>query len=323
MSYLILAYQALLAFWLLRESRAQPRSPYYSYLQSLPQSYSNPYFCSPEERRLLPEYLSSKVEEQEKLVLRDYQKILKIEDVWSLREFSWAWFTVNTRAVYLEHDPRYESQSHLPSSDCLALVPYLDLLNHSGAVNVRPVVSRDSYSIVSLSPVGKYHQAFISYGPHDNTKLLIEYGFCLNDNPHESYNISMEDIIKFVESSEFECPDIDEKITMIRDRELDLKLCIIEEGFTWSLKTVLKLLSFQDGTYDCDSLLEKAYNEEDDEKYCSLYLTFLSFLWTRLTRERTKMKSILTECSGQFAQCYHLVDSHLRLLDRARSALTL
>ena len=44
---------------------------------------------------------------------------------WSLTEFSWAWFTVNTRAVFLDHDPRFgnkkktDSGSSTRSEDCL------------------------------------------------------------------------------------------------------------------------------------------------------------------------------------------------------------
>ena len=42
-----------------------------------------------------------------------------------MTEFSWAWFTVNTRAVFLDHDPRFgnkmrpESGSSTRSEDCL------------------------------------------------------------------------------------------------------------------------------------------------------------------------------------------------------------
>ena len=278
------------------------------------------------------------MEEQDKLVLRDYKSVsgLQLQDSWTVAEFSWAWFTVNTRAVYLEHDPRYESQSqlssyeshlsryeshsNLPSHDRLALVPYLDLLNHSGSVSVRVAVSHRHYQVVSLSPVQKYQQAFISYGPHDNTKLLVEYGFYLKENPHESFNISTGDVLQFVETTGFVCPDINRKIEMIRDNDLHLKLCIVEDGFTWSLKTVLKILTFRIGE-SSNSLLEKAYNDEEDEKYERLFLAFLSYLTERLTQEKIRMKNVLSNCSDQFVECYNLVESHLGLLERARAAL--
>ena len=34
------------------------------------------------------------------------------EKDWSLAMFEWAWFTVNTRAVYLDYDPRLQNKSN-------------------------------------------------------------------------------------------------------------------------------------------------------------------------------------------------------------------
>lgn len=311
--------QALLSLWLLREWRAGARSSYRPYIQSLPQSYSNPYFCSQEERHSLPEYLLSRLQQQEKSLLRDYRQLRAVEDVWSLTEFEWAWFTVNTRAVYLAHDPRFESQANLPSADCLALVPHLDLLNHSGGVSVRTVVDRAGYQIVSLSPVQKYHQAFISYGPHDNTKLLIEYGFYLENNPHESFNISLEDVLQFGETSELVFHHVDEKIRLIRDQGLHLKLSISSDGFTWSLKTILKIMTFEEKS--ARNILEKIYSEDEDHQHCSLYLSFLSYLEVKLLENKMRMKNVLLNSSDQFEQCYHLVESHVFLLQQARTSL--
>ena len=56
-------------------------------------------------------------------------------------QFAWAWFTVNTRAVYLSADPRDVENGSVvgeqPAGESLALAPYLDLLNHSGSVAVQ------------------------------------------------------------------------------------------------------------------------------------------------------------------------------------------
>jgi hypothetical protein len=57
----------------------------------------------------------------------------------SRNRFEWAWFTVNTRAVYLAADPRDRDHrfGQQSAADSLALVPFLDLLNHSGSVAVQ------------------------------------------------------------------------------------------------------------------------------------------------------------------------------------------
>jgi hypothetical protein len=55
--------------------------------------------------------------------------------------FEWAWFTVNTRAVYLAVDPRDPGGQQQSAEDSLALAPYLDLLNHSAVVTVQAGVN--------------------------------------------------------------------------------------------------------------------------------------------------------------------------------------
>ena len=74
------------------------------------------------------------------------------------RRFEWAWFTVNTRAVYLAADPREASGSWGSGSqsaeDSLALAPYLDLLNHSGSVKVQ--------AGINIHPTNSDRQVFIT-----------------------------------------------------------------------------------------------------------------------------------------------------------------
>ncbi len=55
--------------------------------------------------------------------------------------FEWAWFTVNSRAVYLAVDPRDPGGQQQSAEDSLALAPYLDLLNHSANVTVQAGVN--------------------------------------------------------------------------------------------------------------------------------------------------------------------------------------
>lgn len=45
------------------------------------------------------------------------------------------------------------------------------------------------YEIRTLSGCQKYKEVFICYGPHDNQRLLLEYGFVANSNPHSSVHV--------------------------------------------------------------------------------------------------------------------------------------
>ena len=46
------------------------------------------------------------------------------------------------------------------------------------------------YEIRTFDNYKKYDQVYISYGQHDNHKLLIEYGFCVPDNPNDVFEFS-------------------------------------------------------------------------------------------------------------------------------------
>ena len=115
-------------------------------------------------------------------------------------------------------------------------------------------------------------------------------------------------------------PHVDKKIRLIRDQGLQLKLSISSDGLTWSLRTVLKIMTFKEEA--TRSILEKIYSEDEDQQQLGLYLSFISYLETQLLQDKMRMKNILQNCSDQFAQCYNLVESHVSLLQQARTSLT-
>ena len=47
------------------------------------------------------------------------------------------------------------------------------------------------YEIRSETPTSKNNQVFISYGPHDNGRLLLEYGFIVPNNQHNTVSVEM------------------------------------------------------------------------------------------------------------------------------------
>ena len=50
---------------------------------------------------------------------------------------------------------------------------------------------RQCYEIISQSSYRRHEQVFINYGAHDNTKLLLEYGFIVPHNPHNSVPVEL------------------------------------------------------------------------------------------------------------------------------------
>ncbi|KHJ75498.1 hypothetical protein OESDEN_24886 [Oesophagostomum dentatum] len=68
----------------------------------------------------------------------------------------------------------------------LAVIPFVDMLNHEPLA--RGIAMFDRYSntyIVRASHcVLEDEQVTVCYGPHDNARLSMEYGFTLPDNPN-------------------------------------------------------------------------------------------------------------------------------------------
>ena len=112
-TFTLFALQALFSLWLL----LSPPAPY---LSSLPTSYTCMYFASPSHQALLPNHLRECLLKQIALVDKDFKEVSQViqnSDLFLLiklqvypgldrSRFDWAWFTVNTRAVFLDKDPR-------------------------------------------------------------------------------------------------------------------------------------------------------------------------------------------------------------------------
>jgi len=262
------------------------------------------------------------VKDQQLTIRTNYTSLISRGFKTCLASFEWAWFTVNTRAVYLSRDPRF---GNLPvseeSSDRLALAPYLDLLNHSVDVAMQAGVDihkeTSGYQIVTKTKIKKYDQAFINYGPHDNTKLLLEYGFFVPNNPHECFNFSLDDIFDFIESVK-KIFEKSYKINILKSNKLDQKLCVTKDGLSWNAVVCLKILFMQkDELKFWHSVFQDAEGDENEYikdaiKKCILYFH------SNLSDKIVKMSELTdSDCSASFSLCLDLVRAHANLLQDA------
>ncbi|XP_074389805.1 SET domain-containing protein 4 isoform X4 [Zonotrichia albicollis] len=197
-----------LCTFLMAEKHAGAKSPWKPYLDVLPSSHTCPACLQPDVIDLLPNPLKHKAQEQKMLIQELFTSSraffsslqpLFAESTGSIFNFSalqWAWCTVNTRTVYMKH-PHRDCFSLEP--DVYALAPYLDLLNHSPNVQVKAGFNEQtrSYEIWTNSQCKKYQEVLICYGPHDNQRLLLEYGFVAMDNPHSSVYVSADTLLKY------------------------------------------------------------------------------------------------------------------------------
>ncbi|XP_048659593.1 SET domain-containing protein 4 isoform X5 [Marmota marmota marmota] len=214
-----------LCTFLVSERHAGDRSLWKPYLQILPKTYTCPVCLEPEVVNLLPKALKAKTEEQrahvQKLFTssRDFFSSLQplfvepIDSIFSYSALLWAWCTVNTRAVYLR--PRKQECLSAEPDTC-ALAPYLDLLNHSPHVQVNAAFNEKTrcYEIRTASGCRKHEEVFICYGPHDNQRLLLEYGFVSPCNPHACVYVSRDTLVKYLPSTD---KQMNKKISILKD----------------------------------------------------------------------------------------------------------
>lgn len=92
---------------------------------------------------------------------------------------------------------------------------------------------------------------FINYGPHDNRKLLLEYGFILPKNLHNTVSFSQDLVYSVV------MPEISgvskRKREVISFNQLDKDLCCSEEnGLSWSALVLLRILAMDEDCFKRD-----------------------------------------------------------------------
>ncbi|XP_036206992.1 SET domain-containing protein 4 isoform X2 [Myotis myotis] len=236
-----------LCTFLVAEKHAGDRSPWKPYLEVLPKAYTCPVCLEPEVVALLPGPLEAKAREQRTRVrelftssrgfFSSLQPLLSeaAASVFSYRAFLWAWCTVNTRAVYMERGRR---QGLSAEPDTCALAPYLDLLNHSPAVQVKAAFNEETrcYEIRTGSGCRRHEEVFICYGPHDSRRLLLEYGFVPRGNPHACVPVSQD-------------KQMNRKISILKDHDFIENLTFGWDGPSWRLLTALKLLCLEAGEF--------------------------------------------------------------------------
>lgn len=241
----------VLTLFLLYHKYLGKMSPWKEYLDTLPAKYSVPAYCSQEEIFVLPETLKVHRLKQDQDVSQCFTHIQAavstskyLQSVLTsvcIEDVCWAWFTVNTRAVYLKN------QNPAPvvvGDDVCALAPYLDLLNHTHTAQVEAHLNHASgcYEIVTQVPYSQYDQVFINYGPHDNLKLYVEYGFILPENPYSHVPVALPEVVCVAkEALGNSGNDFDSNIQLISIHGLDKNLGVSAEGPTWALEAAITI----------------------------------------------------------------------------------
>jgi hypothetical protein len=209
--------QCILAIFLIYEKHLGMLSFWKPYLDTFPNSYSNPEFCTKTEKKFLPFFIKHELQVLSKTLKSNYVSLIEsiklldnnickhcqqsFYNIFTYHRFIWAYYTVNTRAIYISDKKQKCLSINIKGDDNLALAPLLDLFNHTceTVADARLVsMSNDEefYQIKTLKSYESKTQVFINYGAHSNIKLYLEYGFFITNNPLDEIFFNIIDIQK-------------------------------------------------------------------------------------------------------------------------------
>ncbi|XP_067849365.1 SET domain-containing protein 4 isoform X2 [Heptranchias perlo] len=248
--------QALCTF-LIAERHFGSQSPWKPYIDILPKAYTCPVYLAEEVIDLFPGPLVKQIQEQKSVVQELYlsskcffsslQPLFSehVEDVFTYSALRWAWCSINTRTVYMEHA---QSEFFSREPDVYALAPYLDLLNHSPAAQVTAAFNQKSkhYEISTVTKCRRYEQVFICYGPHDNQRLLLEYGFLASSNPHNVVYVDKDVLCNHLSQKD---KLVNRNLLFLQDEGSLENLTFGLDGPSWRLLTVLKVFCLRTEEY--------------------------------------------------------------------------
>ncbi|KAL3478675.1 hypothetical protein BJX99DRAFT_103271 [Aspergillus californicus] len=134
-----------------------------------------------------------------------YQNLLpqmanRIKDAWKhvlvafpetkWETFAYNWSIINSRSFYYISPGKDEPEDW---NDAIGMVPYADYFNHIDDAACDVKFDGKKYTFTATRRYEKGEEVYMNYGSHSNDFLLMEYGFCLDDNPSDS--IYLDDII--------------------------------------------------------------------------------------------------------------------------------
>jgi ATP-binding cassette subfamily B (MDR/TAP) protein 7 len=338
-------FQSLLALYLLHERSKGEESRWVSYIKTLPESFTVPYFCKKPELFCLPETLLEKVVEQNETVKKNFQELMRIvsseeREKFSLEDFKWAYFVCNSRSVFLKGKSleslvdELHFKELLSDSPNMALAPLLDLLNHSDEAmtksqlthseqfieqNHQKIKSRDvqlSYQLFTLKPVKKHSQIFINYGTFNNTKLLLEYGFIIPNNQFDFLEFSLADVNNYIKNHPQLCTlQIPKhKYKFIRDHKLDQQMYIdVNDGLNHNFQAVIAILLVPQNIYN---LTQVAFGDElnfNDIRHHAMEIVRRKKIDLREMCDNLEKQS---ELSGSGGACCEYFTESVKLIDK-------
>lgn len=326
--------QCVLATFLIYETHLGTKSKWHLYLKTLPQSFTNPDFCSNKEKKMLPSFIldslhqAHKLESNFSLLMKAVKHLdiinknhcshctLHLQKIITFKKYKWAYYVVNTRAVYIDAKLLHEKNTfYIKQPNNLALAPFLDLFNHDINTAVKVSIITDDnqnqfYQIITLKPFDKESQVFINYGAHNNLKLYIDYGFFIPYNPLDEIHFDILEIQRC-----FNIPK--SKLDFIIFNSFHKNMSFTRDGLNYNATITLFILGTK---LKKDYWKMKIYSETfDPHELCfinKLAISILNMKKMEYTRVLNNMRNLKSK-SQSFSIAIDLVDEYINILHAA------
>ena len=151
-----------------------------------------PYFYPKALQDLMPNAATTLLTKQRSNLEKDWNDLrIHIPSI-TQELYTYTWLIVNTRTFYWDYPDLPNSHPRLPkrrakltADDCYCMCPFIDYFNHSD-VGCDPQHDAKGYSVTADREYKAGDEVFVTYGSHTNDFLLVEYGFILDKNKHDS-----------------------------------------------------------------------------------------------------------------------------------------
>lgn len=276
------SFQSLLALYVTYLKIRSSETKWNMYLNSLPKEYTVPYFLSHDIQSHVHTDIHTVITKQKDIIstsysifdnilrtsVSKYAVVQKMQELLSPSLYEWAYFTVNTRCVYMDLTNILNLKnvddtllSIISDNTKISLCPYLDMINHSPYAKneTKLMVSKNMvdvsvanldqdlfsdvwFSIYTKNNFKPFTEVYICYGDSHNLKLITEYGFYLPENDLDYVSFTFEDIVSYLEMKSIKLSQ--EQNSFITSHGLNKDLYIDFRGLSFNLYGLLMVVKY-------------------------------------------------------------------------------
>lgn len=327
----------LLAIFIVYELHLGNISKWYHYINSLPKILTNPDFCTQKEKNLLPSFITDymyefhKVHNDFKLLIRSINNLkvnrkdhcshcnLNFKEIITFEKYKWAYYIVNTRAVYIDTFEVETNQNiNIKYPNNLALVPFLDLFNHNIHIATHASIVKNEnrnkfYQITTLNSFKSGSQIFINYGAHNSLKLYIHYGFFISNNPLDEIFFDISDIKVCFNIPKF-------KLDFIVSNNLQKNMAFTRNGLNYNAESTLFIIHTNlPKDYWNIKIYGNSFTSEDIINIYNIAKQILNLKKKEMLNYLTNMKNFkyCYNCTNCFLIAINLIEEYITILNES------